>query len=59
MSIYHCDDCRYLHSQCKCPDVGPMWYTNKTHEENVRMQQDWYRKNGKSHPYYNPDEDDR
>lgn len=59
MSIYHCDDCRFLHSQCKCPDIGPPWYPHKTHEENVRSQQEWYRKNGKSHPYYHDDGEER
>lgn len=40
MSVYHCDDCRFLHSQCKCPDIGPPWYTAYTHEENMRMREE-------------------
>lgn len=45
MSIYHCDDCRFLHSQCKCPDPGPPWYPNRTHKENARIRDEWFRKN--------------
>ena len=59
MSIYHCDDCRFLHSQCKCPDIGPPWYTNRTHEENVRIREAWYRENTKSSFYHDGEEDDR
>jgi hypothetical protein len=40
MSIYHCDDCRFLHSQCKCPDPGPPSYTNRTHEENMKIREE-------------------
>lgn len=50
MSIYHCDDCRFLHSQCKCPDIGPPWYTAYTHEENMRLREEWYRNNPDRRP---------
>jgi len=50
MSIHHCDDCRFLHSQCKCPDIGPPWYTAYTHEENMRMREEWYRNNPDRRP---------
>jgi hypothetical protein len=40
MSMHHCDDCRFLHSQCKCPDISPTWYPSKTHEENLRLVND-------------------
>jgi hypothetical protein len=54
MSMHHCDDCRFLHSQCKCPDISPTWYPSKTHEENMRLREEWYRNN----PDRRPEEDE-